>query len=196
MNKIDIAQIKWDQAKYLGSGAWGMVFDLGGEIVAKVGVTVRTDEAAAQQYVYERHNKALPVLGHQEKLWLPESIRQACCPEHGLGNREKRQSYISSFLGKSCTCEENLGVMCMPKADPDAAGHQDAKEIRDFMNDIWNICYNEFRRPWDDHEGNMAWWDGHLVALDFSANSHVLYNVYGVSWELREEHREILALAA
>ena len=72
--QINITEIDWQHANPIGNGEWCCVFDIGNDSVAKVGIYIKEDEAEAQHYVFSRYNKALPVLGSMEEVWLPPQI--------------------------------------------------------------------------------------------------------------------------
>lgn len=185
MEKITIAEIDWPNAHYMCNGEWCCVFDLGNDCVAKVGIHITADEAEAQQYVYERHNKALPVLGHKEQVWLPSPIRTLYCPLHGPFASESRRELLLDLLDAQCTCEMALDVLCMPKANPNINRYRDDWEIRQFIKTVDSICEKELQRWWDPAPRNVAHWRRHLVALDFTDRFYDGPS-YSVSWKFRE----------
>jgi hypothetical protein len=184
--RVAIATIDWQQAQCIGNGAWGDIWCIGNGIVAKVGINIAQDEALAQQYVYERYNAALPVLGYQGAVMLPERIRSSYCPKHGHGESDERRGIFKGYYEKECSCDLPLDVLCMPRADPDYAFFAWQVSIERFTRHITTICQEELQRSWEAHEKNMAWWNGHLVALDFMDDEYS-GKPYLVHWILHEE---------
>ncbi len=155
---ITANEIDWSKARHIGDGSWGVVFAVRAGVVAKVSLTLSKGEVETQQYLYQNHHKALPVLGYEEAILLPSHIQTFCCPIHGQ---------VKDMVSDECACERVLDVLFMPRAQRNIQDHTTAREIKWFMSDVTEICREELNRWWDEAERNVAWWNNHLVALDF-----------------------------
>ena len=154
---LSVDSIDWDERQALDGGGFTVVYQVAPGIVAKVG-DVRPEEVNAQRH-FAAKCKALPVLDYQEIIWLPDDVCEEVCPVHGL-----RSNIVAD--GLDCTCSEPQAVLLMPLAEP---AWEDAKtpEGQAFMAEIAGECWEELGLLWDERPGNLAHYQGHLVALDF-----------------------------
>jgi hypothetical protein len=44
--------------------------------------------------------------------------------------------------------------------------------MREFLAAMSDLCKKELDLSWDAYDANVAWWHGHLVALDFADPDH------------------------
>ena len=156
-SRPSVGSIDWDERQVLDGGGFALVYQVAPGIVAKVG-DVRPEEVNAQRH-FAAKCKALPVLDYQEDIWLPDEVCEEVCPVHGL-----RSDIVAD--GLDCTCNEPRAVLLMPLAEP---AWEDAKtpEGQAFMAEIAGECWEELGLLWDERPGNLAHYQGHLVALDF-----------------------------
>jgi hypothetical protein len=168
--------IDWSNVTYLDNGAFGMVFDLKDGTVVKVSVYLPPDEAQTQQYFYDKHDMALPVLLYQESFKVPDYVSQMYCPEHGPYKVGYKVDFVKYFSSKQfghytgCTCGKPLSILHMPKADltgDDVYDQVDLEMLADFEEKLVDICENQLEREWDQETRHVALWNNHIVALDF-----------------------------
>ncbi len=153
---IQVEAIDWEDRQVLDGGGFALVYQVTPGVAAKVG-NVRSDEAMAQRH-FAAQGKALPVFDYEESVDLPDDVSQEVCPVHG-----ERADIVP--VGADCTCGEPQSILLMPLAEP-AWEEANSPEGRAFMEGIIDEC-DELGRYWDDRSGNLARYQGRLVALDF-----------------------------
>lgn len=156
-SRPSVGSIDWDERQVLDGGGFALVYQVAPGIVAKVG-DVRPEEVNAQRH-FAAQGEALPVLDYREDIGLPDEVCEEVCPVHGL-----RSDIVAD--GLDCTCNEPRAVLLMPLAEP---AWEDAKtpEGQALVRQIAQECWDDLERCWDARPGNLAHYQGHLVALDF-----------------------------
>ena len=137
-------------------GAFGAVYDVDGAAI-KIGC-VGESEPAIQQWVFERHERALPVWAFAEEVILPKVVTHEVCPQHGfLSNLWTRTSV-------NCHCTEPMSVLVMPVAD---LADQHDVENEDFSQTVYESVFGKFNTCLDIHKGNFVEFKGRLMLCDF-----------------------------
>lgn len=138
-------------------GAFGVVYEVDGSAV-KIGC-INEGEPFAQQWVYETHERALPVWAFDSDVSLPNVVTREVCPHHGyLANMWERESV-------NCHCGERMAVLVMPLA-------RSASEVSDRQwcsigGFIHNALFDALGICWDMHSRNFLNFNRRLMLCDF-----------------------------
>jgi len=142
--------------RLIGYGAFGVVYKVGGAAI-KIGC-IGESEPTIQQWVYEQHQRALPVWAFGLDIPLPKTVTREVCPIHG---------YLSNLWSRSsvmCHCNEPMSVLVMPVAD--RADHGDG-ENQKISDQIYEAVFEKFGISLDVHKGNFLNFNGRLMVCDF-----------------------------
>lgn len=146
--------------RLVGYGAFGVVYKVDGAAI-KIGC-IGESEPTIQQWVYEQHQRALPVWAFGLDISLPKTVAREVCPIHG---------YLSNLWSRSsvmCHCNEPMSVLVMPIAERANLGDGDNHRISD---QIYEAVFEKFGVCLDIHKGNFLEFKGKLMLCDFGDTS-------------------------
>ena len=146
--------------RLIGYGAFGVVYKVD-DAAIKIGC-IGESEPIIQQWVYEQHQRALPVWAFGSDILLPKVVTREVCPHHG---------YLSNLWSRSsvmCHCNESLAVLVMPVAE-----HADQRDVDDekISGQIYEAVFEKFGVCLDIHKGNFLEFKGKLMLCDFGDTS-------------------------
>jgi hypothetical protein len=141
--------------EYLGSGSYGVVYEIAGAAV-KIGC-VEEAEVERQEWVHERFRRALPVWAFKNAVDLPRRVTREACPAHG---------YVDMGEDGNCHCGEAMAILVMPLAVPAREAWKD-KRVQATLKDISGALWLEFQFVWDGRPRNLLRWNGRIVMADF-----------------------------
>ena len=144
--------------RIIGYGAFGVLYKVDGAAI-KIGC-IGESEPTIQHWVYEQHQRALPVWAFSLDVPLPKTVTCEVCPHHG---------YLSNLWSRSsvmCHCNEPLAVLVMPIAE--RANQGDGEGI---SNQIYEAVFEKFGVCLDIHKGNFLNFRGRLMLCDFGDTS-------------------------
>jgi len=144
------------ERRLIGYGAFGVVYKVDSAAI-KIGC-IGESEPTIQQWVYEQHQRALPVWAFGLDIPLPKTVTREVCPIHG---------YLSNLWSRSsvmCHCNEPMSVLVMPVAERADHGDVDNHRISD---QIYDAVFEKFGVSLDVHKGNFLNFNGRLMVCDF-----------------------------
>ena len=104
------------ERRLVGYGAFGVVYKVESAAI-KIGC-MGESEPVIQQWVYEQHQRALPVWAFGSDVLLPKVVTREVCPQHVcLSNLWSRSSVM-------CHCNQPLAVLVMPIGE-----HADQRDV-------------------------------------------------------------------
>jgi len=158
-----LRKINWRKLTVVGAGAYGITFT-DGKYAIKVGEINRFDvqnlETAAE------HGFSVPVHYYAKNRRVPAKLLQnvQTCDAYRFGSRVNWQNYVNRYTLKA-------DIMVMGLAEPfldHESCNYDEREAEAIVNRLRHEYAAATGNDWRDaHEGNMGYYNGALVILDF-----------------------------